>query len=72
MRVVNINWFFEMKFIQKTISVWQDARRSFQFEDVNQEFLNTNQFHGEKCSMSKNQKTIEFALQTADMVPKYG
>ena len=60
-----------MKFIQKTISVWQDARRSFQFLDVNLKFPSTDQFHGEKYSTLLNQKTIAFFLQTVDTVPKY-
>ena len=60
-----------MKFIQKTISVGQGVRRSFQFLDVNLKFLNTDQFHGEKYSTLLNQKTIAFFLQTVDKVPKY-
>ena len=60
-----------MKFIQKTISVGQGVRRSFQFLDVNLKFLNTDQFHGEKYSTLLNQKTIAFFLQTVDTVPKY-
>ena len=58
-----------MKFIQKTISVVQDACRSFQFLDVNLKFPSTDQFHDEKYSMLSNQKTIVFFPQTADKVP---